>query len=306
MSFLSILFAFLLEQAWPLAQLNPVHNSNRGWVRWVVLKFDAGKAPYGWMVWSIAVLVPALLAMAIHWVLLVYLGWAAAVVWNVAVLYVTLGFRQFSHHFTQIRDALYAGDEALARQNLAQWMRMDTFNLPRREIVRNVIEYSVLSAHRHVFGVLTWYSLLAAIGLGPSGAVVYRISEYLSRWVNRQAHPDEPPVSASLKACCLNAWYRMDWLPVRVTAMEFAFVGSFEQAVDCWRRHDAKHPADNDGVVIAATAGAVSVRLGPDDEPSDGQVPQMSHLRAVVGLVWRTVVMWMVFLALLTLARLLG
>jgi adenosylcobinamide-phosphate synthase len=29
-------------------------------------------------------------------------------------------------------------------------------------------------------------------------------------------------------------------------------------------------------------------------------------LRAVVGLVWRTVVMWMVLLALLSLARLLG
>jgi adenosylcobinamide-phosphate synthase len=29
-------------------------------------------------------------------------------------------------------------------------------------------------------------------------------------------------------------------------------------------------------------------------------------LRAVVGLVWRTVVMWMVFLALMTLARLLS
>jgi adenosylcobinamide-phosphate synthase len=29
-------------------------------------------------------------------------------------------------------------------------------------------------------------------------------------------------------------------------------------------------------------------------------------LRAIVGLVWRTVVMWMVVLALLSLARLLG
>jgi adenosylcobinamide-phosphate synthase len=30
------------------------------------------------------------------------------------------------------------------------------------------------------------------------------------------------------------------------------------------------------------------------------------HLRAVVGLVWRTVVMWMVLLALLSVARLVG
>lgn len=34
--------------------------------------------------------------------------------------------------------------------------------------------------------------------------------------------------------------------------------------------------------------------------------PEQAHLRAVVGLVWRTVLMWMVFLALLSLARLIG
>jgi adenosylcobinamide-phosphate synthase len=63
------------------------------------------------------------------------------------------------------------------------------------------------------------------------------------------------------------------------------------------------------------------VRLGgknlglPDDEslltPSavettQGREPELFHLRSMVGLVWRAVVMWMLLLALLTLARLLG
>ena len=61
-----------------------------------------------------------------------------------------------------------------------------------------------------------------------------------------------------------------------------------------------------DGVLLAATAGAVNVQLGQLPNGQIGQVPQPMHLRAVVGLVWRTVVMWMVFLALLSLARLLG
>jgi adenosylcobinamide-phosphate synthase len=50
----------------------------------------------------------------------------------------------------------------------------------------------------------------------------------------------------------------------------------------------------------------VNVKLGPQEQSGAGQTPQPVHLRAVVGLVWRTVVMWMVFLALLSLARLLG
>ena len=306
MSFLAILFALLLEQARPLGQINQVHNANRGWVRWVVRNCDAGKPWHGGLTWSLSVLVPALLAFGMHWLLVWTLGWVAAVFWNIAVLYVTLGFRQFSHHFTLIRDALYAGDEALARQALAKWMRMDASELPRSEIVRHVIEYSAVCAHRHVFGVLAWYSLGAAIGLGPAGAVFYRTAEYVGRLVNRPVQPSHAPLSVAFQDSANRAWYLADWVPVRLTALGFAFVGSFEEAIDSWRQHAARHPQDNDGVILAATAGAINVRLGQPQQATDQQLPQASHLRAFVGLVWRTVVMWMVILALLSLARLLG
>jgi len=86
-------------------------------------------------------------------------------------------------------------------------------------------------------------------------------------------------------------------------------------------------------VILAATSGAVNVRLGGgslspipvadplpraqagespsvgrrlDSGSTPGREPEPGHLRSVVGLVWRSVVMWMVLLALLTLARLLG
>ena len=70
------------------------------------------------------------------------------------------------------------------------------------------------------------------------------------------------------------------------------------------------------GVVLAATSGAINVRLTPqldpltveDDEvvgdPSARPDPQLAHLSSVVGLVWRAVVLWMLLLALLTLAGL--
>jgi len=306
MSFISILIALLLEQARPMAQINPVHNAVRNWVRWVMRNFDAGKPQHGWLAWGLSVVFPAVLACAVHWALVVTLGWVAAVVWNVAILYVTLGFRQFSHHFTSIRDALAAGDQGHARELLAQWMRIDASMLPRSEIVRHVIEHSILSAHRHVFGVFAWYSLLAALGLGPAGAVMYRISEYVATSTSRPALPTSQPISEAVQVHSAQAWAAMDWVPARITALSFAFVGSFEEAVDSWRQYAASFPNDSDGIVLAATAGAVNVQLGAKDHSSAGQTPQPVHLRAVVGLVWRTVVMWMVFLALLSLARLLG
>lgn len=304
MSFFAILLALLLEQARPLSSGNPVHASLRGWVRWVAQNFDAGKAQHGWLAWGIAVGVPSVMALAVHWLLVATLGWPVAVLWSVAVLYVTLGFRQFSHHFTDIRDALDAGDEDLARELLARWQQIDASDLPRSEIVRHVIEYSVLAAHRHVFGVLAWFSVLAAFGFGPAGAVLYRLGEFVARYWKYKSALHTLTVSEALQGAAATAWRLIDWLPARVTAMGFAVVGSFEEAVDSWRHYELNSSGDNDGVILAATSGAVNVRLG--DKSLPGQEPELAHLRTVVGLVWRSVVMWMVLLALLTLARLLG
>ncbi|HYD75094.1 CobD/CbiB family protein [Ramlibacter sp.] len=332
MSFFAILFALLLEQVRPLARHNPIHAGLRGWARWASRNFDAGKTHHGWITWAVAVVLPSLGALGIHWALMVGVGWPAAMVWSVAVLYVTLGFRQFSHHFTAIRDALDAGDEERARDLLAHWQQVDAAELPRREIVRHVIEYSVLAAHRHVFGVLAWFSVLAAFGLGPAGAVFYRMSEFVTRYWRHRSRMQTHPASEALQSAATRAWSSIDWLPARMTALAFAVVGSFEEAIDCWRHHAQRFPDDNDGVVLAATSGAVNVRLGgealrsafapnssqafsvaasgapdtPGGESTPGREAEPAHLRSVVGLVWRSVVLWMVLLALLTLANLLG
>ena len=345
MSFFAILAALLIEQVRPLSHGNALHAALRGWAGWVSRNVDAGRPRHGWLAWALAVGVPVALALALHGLLLAAGGWPLAMVWSVAVLYATLGFRQFSHHFTRIRDALEDGEEHRARELLAQWQQVDASALPRSEIVRHVIEYSAVAAHRHVFGVLAWFSLLAACGLGPAGAVGYRMAEFLSRHWREAVLPavaaDAPMPSAAGQRAAQRAWRVIDWLPVRLTALCFAVVGSFEEAIDGWRFHAQRFPDDNDGVVLAATAGAVGVRLGggalvragaasalaepvparrlgdvpgpsdaraaPDHSASTpGRAPEVSHLAQIVGLVWRSVVVWMVLLALLTLARLLG
>jgi adenosylcobinamide-phosphate synthase len=54
---------------------------------------------------------------------------------------------------------------------------------------------------------------------------------------------------------------------------------------------------------LGATADPVA---SEPDLAAGRQEPELAHLRSIVGLVWRSVVLWMVLLALLTLARLLG
>lgn len=340
MSFFAVLFALVLEQARPLARANWIYSGFLAWARWAHRSLDAGKPHHGWITWVFAVIVPTLATLLVHWLL-----WQVNVLlsfaWNVAVLYLTLGFRQFSHHFTDIRDALDDGNEEMARGLLAEWRHMDASELPRSEIVRHVIEYSVLAAHRHVFGVLGWFSLLAAFGFGPAGAVLYRMSEFVARYWSYKGRLSGEGASPALQATANRAWGIIDFVPSRITSLGFAVVGSFEDAIDAWRNYNQRFlagmPVDaasrNDGLILAATSGAVNVRLGAEaPKPvfapalaqknevgrlvgaehaavlgsTLGREADVGHLRSVVGLVWRSVVLWMVLLALLTLARLLG
>jgi adenosylcobinamide-phosphate synthase len=312
MGFFAILIALLLEQARPLAYDNAAHSALRAWARTVRRNIDAGHAAQGWIAWALAVGVPALLAGLIHWALWSFSS-VLGFVWLAGVLYVTLGFRQFSHHFSEIRRALDGGDEARARDKLAAWLRVDVSSLPRAELLRQVIEHSVLSAHRHVFGVLVMFVLFWMLGLGPAGAIFYRMAEYLSR--NWQARADNSR-SPALQSAAAQAWVWIDYLPARITAVGFAVVGNFEEAVASWRSEAEAYAPGSDGVVLAATSGALNVRLAPrvqavtppselqDDAQTARPAPQLAHLGGVVGLVWRAVVLWLLVLALLSLARL--
>ena len=249
MSFIALLFALLLEQVRPLASGHGLERVFTQWADWLKNNLDTGDIRHGWTTWGLAVGLPCLVVVAVHWLLVWYLGWIFAMVWSLAVVYVTLGFRRFSHHFTGIRDALAAGDDILARALLRDWQGEADVTLTRSEIVRHVIEFSALAAHRHVFGVMAWFSLLAALGLGPVGALLFRLSSLLFKAWGKPPTPVEGDISHTsdaLQHVVDRAWYLVDWLPSRMTALSFAVVGNFEDAVDAWRQEAGNFPGAND------------------------------------------------------------
>jgi len=332
MSFFAVLFALLAEQLKPLSNLNPIHHALAAWVRWAGRNFDAGAAVHARVVWAITVLAPALFV-AVSYVLVNRYSTVLALCFDVAVLYFTLGFRQFSHHFTDIRDALEQGREDRARELLAHWQNLDASDLPRTEILRHVLEYSLLAAHRHVFGVFFWFVALSTLGFGPAGAVLYRLSEFTGRYWAYRSRVTGTPTHDRLMDLSQTLFSWLDHVPARLTAFGFAVVGNFEDAVDAWRRHAVLWVRPNEGTILSAASGALGVRLGgqvapvADDGARDvsrtinqgdspdvieaqgstqGVPPMLAHLRSVVGLIWRSVVLWMLLLALLSLANLIG
>jgi adenosylcobinamide-phosphate synthase len=327
MSFFAVLLALLIEQARPLPRGRALQQGMSRWAEWIRRHFDAGRARHAWVVWGMTVVAPAVVTGVVY-LAIQEVSVLLALALDVAVLYLTLGFRQFSHYFTDIRDALERGDDAMARELLQEWRGVDTQDWPRPELLRHSVEQSLLAAHRHVFGVFFWFVLLSALGLGPAGAVLYRWAERVqSHWgFARGGQVDW--MGSALGDVSQRLFRLLDAAPARLTASGFAIVGNFEEAVNAWRRDAGLWSDPNEGVILATAAGAIAVELAvppvmsspPSDEvaelaageghegiPSGRLAPlQLAHLQQLIGLVWRSVVFWMLLLALLTLSNIVG
>jgi cobalamin biosynthesis protein CobD/CbiB len=312
MGFIALIFALLIEQGRPLAPGNLVARSMAAWVDFVAKNTDAGHAKHGVLGWFIAVWAMVGLTVAIQ-LLAAWIHPLALFCFYVLVLYLTMGFRQFSHAFTSIQVALAANDDEGARRELARWLEregvaLNVDRMPMNEVCRLSIAHALIAAHRHVFGPLFWFVLLP----GATGPVLYRLAQLLAeRWQKQHAQD-------SFGRFAQTAYRWIDWIPSRLSAAGFAVVGNFEDAVYCWRGALAASPQiEQRDMLLAAGGGALGIRLADptveaqwvSSEQSfdwQGAEPSPASMRSAVGLVWRSVVLWVFLFAMLTMANWLG
>lgn len=190
MLFLSLLSALLLEQFAPLPKRNIIYRSIASWMRWAERMFFAGKTAHAQLVWAMAVLLPSAVVLLISLFLLMYGGNLLSLIFNVMVLYTALGFGQSSKTFSSLQKMLEQRQEPVARRMLALWLRVPTQEWPRDEMVTLVMQQALRMAHVHIFGVLTAYVIFSILGLGPVGAVLYRLAEVAFRLYCRPVHGD--------------------------------------------------------------------------------------------------------------------
>lgn len=310
MSLISLIIALLLEQWRPLADRRQLFGPMSRYAHFLERQFNAGEKHHGTIAWIVAAL-PILLGVWLVFFTLSHMNPLLELAFNVAVLYLTLGFRQFSHYFTDIHLALKEDDLPRARELLGIWLGHDCAHLNREEVARLTIEEALTASHRHVFGVVFWFMILP----GPSGAVLYRLTLFLrNRWGRAGgAQPTGVVDLAQFGKFSRDAFSVLDWLPVRVTAAAFAVVGDFEDAVYCWRMQAEKWSDPALGIVLAAGAGALGVRLGmpivQDGEVRDrpvlgvGDEADVALLDSTVGLVWRALVLYLLLLLLVGVAQ---
>lgn len=309
MSLLSLIATFLLEQLRPLPYRQVVLEPLARLADFLESRFNAGEYRHGILAWVFGVVVPVALTGGAYFLLYrisPLLAWGL----NVVVLYLTMGFRHFSHYFTDIHLALRAGELDHARALLGEWRGRSADSLSSGEISRLAIEEALVATHRQVFAVLLWFVLLP----GPCGALLYRLSDGIAaRWSAGRGGEDFEAFGRFAR----QAFAVIDWLPLRVTATGFAIVGDFEDAIYCWRTQAERWTVDpNLGIVLASGAGALGVRLGMPivesgevtlrEELGTGEDADVDFMQSAVGLVWRALVLWLLLLILLELASLVG
>ncbi len=293
MAFFSVLAAVTLEHLRPLRQPLPHYQRYAHFTQWLEHRFNAGDYVHGAIAWGLAVL-PVLAVVWLVYALLdgisPVLGWA----WNVAVLYSTLGFKYYSDDAERIARLLRAGEIEDARAQIGAWRGGDASQFSADDLARVTIEQVMAASHRQMFGVLLWFLLLAP--LGPVGAVLFRGASILARrWVNARGLFGD---------FSQRAFHLINWLPARLTALTYAIAGNFDDATYSWRTQADTWPDPEEGVVLAAGAGAMGIRLGQGinvggetvwrPELGTGQAPEADCIESAVSMIWRGLVIWLV------------
>jgi adenosylcobinamide-phosphate synthase len=302
MNLFAILAALALEHWRPERPGQPRHMAGT-WLAWLMEHVNAGGEQHGALAWTLGVLAPALIIAGVT-ALLSGLWAPLAWVFDVVVLYFCLGFKSASYHAAGVVWALREGDTAQAREMLSEWRPNILAGGDEASLIRQTLEETFRQSMIRLFGVFFWF-----LPLGGAGALLYLLTRLArDRWHGEPAFGRFADLMAG--------W--LDWLPVRLVAFSFAIVGNFQDAQESWRGQAGSWGDENEGVLLAAGAGALGLQLGgtinlPEgelvrpvlglDEARDGP-PGLDALDAVVALIWRAALLWVAVLGLVWLGSL--
>ncbi|MEW8508752.1 MAG: regulatory signaling modulator protein AmpE [Candidatus Thiodiazotropha sp.] len=216
-------------------------------------------------------------------------------VFSIMVLLYCLGPNDLDSQVNQYVDAVDNEDENDIRDTAAAIIRDEP---PTSEPARSqaVAEGVLLQANQNLFSVLFWFLLL-----GPLGSLAYRIATWLPALGYSDRDTDYYLNSKQLVTI-------LDWIPARITAFCYAIAGSFEDALYGWRNYHGTRYSEfadsNSGILICTGGGAM--RLPTLINEAHEGVQSYSFLaKSAMALVWRSLVVFLVFITLLTLSGLL-
>ena len=303
---LIIFFALVLDRVLPNRAGFRPFIWYRNWAESIEQRFNGGSRTQGISAVLLAT-VPVLLGVMLILYILGEIGRPLRFIADVLVLYVCLDLYRLGNIAGSVSGALEQGDVPQADEYLQELSGKSAEEVSETGVARATVVAVLKQGNSSVIAPLFWFILL-----GPFGALLQRFASILDMlW----GHRDERYAEFGWAAARLDDL--LDWVPARVTAMSYAIMGSFEDALYCWRVRMGMWSDINSGPLLASGFGAMHLQNCEDiDVEQEGDVenrptvfsviPEAVHVRRAMALVWRVLLFWLAVVVLMYGAHLLG
>ncbi len=248
----------------------------------------------GWGLWDglvgmLLVLVPPVaLVGVLQWLLADRLLGVMELGLGLVLLVWALGEGRIDRRLDDLDRAIAAGDVAEAHHAARELAPGVVVPEEPRAQLRAALAGAFQRGGDTVFGTIFWF-LLA----GPAGIVLYRLSYLLWRYAARAREPGE-----RLRQYAQILFLGLGWIPARLSALAFGIAGSLG---DAWRGWQQAHASEGDGHRAALQGAGMGALRWPDDEAAPGERLE-TWVQEARQLLFRTLMVWLVAVAVLTLA----
>ncbi len=298
-----ILFAIALDRLFPDRGRVPPFVWYEDWARSVEQRFNAGTRGQG-VAAVVVVAGPVILGVALIRYVLSHITYSLVYVFDILVLYLCLDLYRLTRQAVAVSESLESGDILMAATQLETLTAKTTGDVTESSIAQTTVEAVLKQANTAIMAPLFWFILF-----GPVAVVLQRVAALLDRlWGHRNTRFAEFGWAAARLDDILG------WVPARITALSYGIMGSFEDALHCWRRQAGMWSDINSGPLLASGFGAM--HMSACEEPEDDDAPGLSEtrgfvvnaadIRRVVALLWRVLLFWLAVAVLMAGARLFG
>lgn len=205
-------------------------------------------------------------------------------IFGLLVLLYSFGPQDIETRIEAYIEARERGDDESARWHVAEVVGTDIPEDPQL-VTRAMVETALVEMNERLLAIIFWFAVF-----GPAGALLYRLTVLL----RARTRNDE----GAFAEWTGRFHFALGWFPARLTGLGYAMAGSFVDAIQYWRDEAGKWRDLNRGVLIASGLGALQYGVAE----TAGTEPEIDDLRATVALLRRTIVVWVVALAIVTLA----
>ena len=300
---IAVLMAIVLDHLIPDRQGVKPFVWYRDWAESIEERFNGGKRAHGVGAVILATIPIIAGVFLIHYVL-GQIGWIFRFAFDVVVLYLCVDVHRLGKTANAVSSALESGDYDEANEKLQDLTGKGAPEKTEAGIARATVEGVLKQGNSLIVSPIFWFILF-----GPVGAVLQRLSCILdSLWGHRYERFAEFGWAAARFDDLLG------WIPARVTALSYALMGSFEDALHCWRKRVGVWSDINSGPLLASGFGAMHLQICEAEIEGEYEerisdltvIPDAGHVHRVVALIWRVLLLWLVVGILMTGAHLAG